>query len=84
MNVWLSMMSGHDAKPTFFNKKNKDWTSRTLANPHPPTSNNISFLPYLPPTHAPSKWTLYVCHPLCRFGKDYTTKNAGKNEVDNE
>ena len=25
-------------------KKNKDWTSRTLANPTPPTSNNISFL----------------------------------------
>ena len=32
----------------FFNKKNKDWTSRTLPNPPPPTSNNISFLPCLP------------------------------------
>ena len=40
------MMSGHDANPIFFNKK-KYWTSRTLANPHPPpTSNNISFLPF--------------------------------------
>ena len=27
-------------------KKNKDCTSRTLDNPHPPTSNNISFLLY--------------------------------------
>ena len=26
-------------------RENKDWTSRTLANPPPPTSNNISFLP---------------------------------------
>ena len=36
---WISMMSGHDANPIFFNKKNKDWTSRTLANPPPSTSN---------------------------------------------
>ena len=42
-------MSGHGANPIFFNKKNKDWTSRTLANPPSPTSDNISFLPY-PPT----------------------------------
>ena len=58
------MMSGHGANPIFFNKKkNKDWTSKTLANPHPPTSDNISFLPYLqPPT--PLKWTSYVYHPL--------------------
>ena len=45
-------MSGHGANPIFFNKKNKDWTSRTLANPpppHPTMSDNISILPYLPP-----------------------------------
>ena len=42
-------MSGHDANPIFFNIKNKDWTSRTLANLPPPTSDNISFLPYPPP-----------------------------------
>ena len=36
INVWLSMMSGHGANPILFNKKkNKDWTSRTLANPPP-------------------------------------------------
>ena len=40
------MVSGYGANPIFFNKKNKDWTSRTLANPSPPTSENISFLPY--------------------------------------
>ena len=27
------MMSGHSTNPTFFNKKNKDWTSRTFAKP---------------------------------------------------
>ena len=42
-------MSGYGANPVFFNKKKKDWTPGTLANPPPPTSNNISFLPY-PPT----------------------------------
>ena len=26
-------MSGHDANPILFNKKNNDWTSRTLDNP---------------------------------------------------
>ena len=36
INVLLSMMPGHGANPIFFNKKNKDWTSRTLPNP-PPT-----------------------------------------------
>ena len=28
-------MSGHGANSIFFNKKNKDRTSRTHANPHP-------------------------------------------------
>ena len=31
-------MSGHGVNPIFLNKGNKDWTSRTLANPHPPLS----------------------------------------------
>ena len=44
------MMSGHGTNPIFLNKKNKDWTSRTLANPPIPTiSDNSSFLSY-PPT----------------------------------
>ena len=30
------MMSGHGANLIFFDKKNKNWTSRTLTNPHPP------------------------------------------------
>ena len=42
-------MSSHGANLIFFNKKNKDWAPRTLANPPLPTSDNISFLPY-PPT----------------------------------
>ena len=44
------MMFGHGGNPIFFNKKNKDWTPRTLANHPPPTSDSISFLPYPPPT----------------------------------
>ena len=55
------MMSGHGANPIFFDKKKKDWTSRTLANPPPPTSDNISFLPS--PTHPPQSGR-YVYHPL--------------------
>ena len=42
------MMFGHDANPIFFNKKNKDWTSRALAIPQPPTSDSISFCLTLP------------------------------------
>ena len=44
------MMSGQGPNPIFFNKKNKDWTWRTFANPSPPTSDNISFLHHLTPT----------------------------------
>ena len=36
-------MSGYGANPTFFNKQ-KDWTSTTLADLPPTTSDNISFL----------------------------------------
>ena len=46
------MISGHGANPIFFNNKDKDWTSRTLATPNPPKSDNISFLltsPHPPP-----------------------------------
>ena len=56
------MMSGHGANPIFFNKKNKDWTSRTLANPHPPTFDDISFLPYLSST--PLKVDVICVSPL--------------------
>ena len=58
INVWLRMMCGYGANPIFFNKKNKDWTSRILANPHP-SSDNISFLSY-PHLHSPLRWTSYV------------------------
>ena len=39
-------------------KRNKDWMFRTPDNPPPPTSDNISFLPYPPPPHPPPP------HPL--------------------
>ena len=42
------MKSGHGANPVFFNKKNKDCTSRTLPNIPPATSHNISILLYPP------------------------------------
>ena len=37
------MMCCHGRNPIFLNKKNKDWTSNMLANPHTPTSDNFSF-----------------------------------------
>ena len=38
---------GHGANPIFFNKTNKDWTSRTLTTPHPlrPITSHFSFTP---------------------------------------
>ena len=63
IDAWLSIMSGRGANSIFFNKKDKDWTPRTLANPPLLTSDNISFLSY-PSTPHPSKWTSYVYHPL--------------------
>ena len=51
------MMSGHGANPICFNKENIDWMSRTLANPPPAKSDNVSFLSYLttppPNLHTP-------------------------------
>ena len=62
----MAIMSGHGANTIFFiNKKNKYWTSRTLANPPPPTSDSISFLPY------PSS-------RLHKFRKIPTLKNSRK------
>ena len=55
INAWLNMIFGHDTNPIFLSKKNKEWTSGTLANPPPSTSNNISFLPYSPPSPHPLK-----------------------------
>ena len=39
-------MSGHGANPIFFNKKNKGLDVQNTCYPLPPTSDNISFLPY--------------------------------------
>ena len=45
-------ISGHGANQ--FSLINRDWTSRALARPHPPTFDNISFLPYPSPPPPPS------------------------------
>ena len=55
------MMSGHGANAIFSNKKDKIWTSSTLANHPPPTSGNISFLSYQ------SKWRSYEYHPIWKM-----------------
>ena len=55
------MMSGQGVVQFSLVKKHKDWTSRALAPPHPPTSDNILFLP-LTPHPTPSKWTSFVYH----------------------
>ena len=67
MNVWLSMMPGHGAKPIFFNKKNKDWTSRTHAKPPLPyVRYHLSLALTPPPPPPPLKADVissYVHHP---------------------
>ena len=46
------MMSGHDPNPIFFNnKKMKIGRPEHSLTPHPPASDNISFLPYPPTPH---------------------------------
>ena len=61
------MMSGHGANPIFFNKKNKDWTSRTVANPPPPyVRYYLNFT--LPPLSTPPQSGRHnVYHPLLRI-----------------
>ena len=46
-------MSSHGVNPNpiFFNKKMKSERPEHSLSPLPPTSDNISFLPYLPPAH---------------------------------
>ena len=56
------MMSGHGPNPIFFNnKKIKIGRLEHPLTPQAPTSDNISFLPYL---HPPSEWASCVYHPL--------------------
>ena len=38
-------MSGHGANPIFFNEKIKIGRPELRLTPHPPTSDNISFVP---------------------------------------
>ena len=64
LNVWFSMMSGHGANPVFFNEKNKDWTSRTLASFWPPTSANI-LIPTQTHTHTHTHKVLLKVDVMC-------------------
>ena len=59
-------MSGHGANPIFFNKKIKIGRPENSLTPHPPTSNNISFLPYPPPPY-PVKVDVICVSPLSLF-----------------
>ena len=49
INVCRRVMSGHGANSIFFNKKNKNWTSRTLATPHLPLRPITSHFCLTPP-----------------------------------
>ena len=76
INVCLIMMSNHGANPVFSNKKNKDWTSKTLStppSPSPPTSDNISFLPY-PPSPQSGCHTC-ICHSKIWITKMYQSQS---------
>ena len=57
-------MSGHGANPIFFNKKIKIGRPEHSLTPHPPMSNNISFLPYPP---YPVKVDVICVSPLSLF-----------------
>ena len=73
------MISDHGENPIFFNKKNKDWTSRTLANPHslhPITSHFCITLPPpplapTPPPPPPSPPQSGRHNPLMKYIKNY-------------
>ena len=71
-------MSVHGANPIFWNEKIKIGRPEYSLSPHPPTSDNISFLPYLPtpPSPQPSTWKSYVYHSL-RISSVNLTKYAG-------
>ena len=71
------MMSGHGANPIFFNKKIKIGRPEHSLTPHPPTFDNISFLPY-PPT-PPSKWMSYVYHPNLQFMQTILYKSLDRH-----
>ena len=53
-------MSCHGANPILFNKKIKIGRPEHLLSPPPPTSNNISFLPY-PRPPIPPQYGLHMC-----------------------
>ena len=60
------MMSAHRANPIFINKKIKIGRPEHSLIPHPPTSDNISFLPYRlpPPSPLPLKVDVIYVSPL--------------------
>ena len=69
--VWLNMMPGHGANPIVFNKKNKNWTSRTLVNPLRPITSHFCLTSS---TH-PLKLDVICVSPLILFHKRRSFKN---------
>ena len=61
----------------FFVIKNKDWSSRTLANPPPHTSDNISFFLYSPhPPQSGRHMCIIPCKKkLSHFFREHITQN---------
>ena len=60
-------MPGHGVNPIFFNEKNKDWTSRTLATllpraPPTPITSHFRLTPYSPQSVSPltRSWSLDI------------------------
>ena len=76
INILFCSAWCHVANAIFFNKKTKDWTSRTLANPHSPTSDNISLLTYPPPS---LKVDVLCVSPLLIFEKVTTRSDGSEN-----
>ena len=66
INIWVSMMSGHGANPIFCKKKIKIGRPKHSVTPYPPTSDNISFLPYPSPPSLQSGRHMYITPYLKR------------------
>ena len=71
VNVWLSMMTGHGTNPIFFHKKIKIGRPERSLTPHPPTFDNISFLP---------KYRIQCCFSLFNSGEK-TFNSIEKNNI---
>ena len=77
INVWLSIMSGYGANSIFFDTKDKDWTSKTLANPptlRRPIASHLCLTPT--PTLAQSGRHMCITFKLLRVLSTSSTLNS--------